>query len=395
MDLSTVKPREQNGRDSFARYRAQVRSAALASLSILEDSNIDRVYCDLHDDFVVRDTNNDGDHLYLFYQVKTKGKQNHQWSINDLFGLKKTKSEIPDNEIEKFKNSFIGKLILHTVVFDDKCSKIVFQTNIYNKSEVDDLIKDIKSAKFAHKCSQALLNGFNKCFKNELSRNLNEEEIKSRLRKIKFENDVQHLKENDHNFESLIRDRVYQFSEIDLSQSENIEIMLKLLHLVEEKSSGIIHDLTPETIETEAGISINDLLKILSVSRDAYQNLKNGGDLRAIKTASIIQRSLTYANLDTETIDFCSRVKSEWDIWLRNNRHIIPEIQLRSISLKIKRILEISHGTDGNINLATVYKEVQSLFSSLQQQKTLYGLSENLILGGFFSEYVKAKSNEL
>ena len=48
--LETKPAREQNGRDSFSRYRAQARSAAMAALSILEGGNIDRVYCDLHDE---------------------------------------------------------------------------------------------------------------------------------------------------------------------------------------------------------------------------------------------------------------------------------------------------------------------------------------------------------
>lgn len=54
MVLHTVVPREQDGRDSFGRYRVQVRSAAVASLQILSGKAIDRVYCDLHDDIVVR-----------------------------------------------------------------------------------------------------------------------------------------------------------------------------------------------------------------------------------------------------------------------------------------------------------------------------------------------------
>ncbi len=51
--LHDVTPREQNGRDSFERYRLQVRSASIAALTILEGSEIDRIYCDLHDDLAL------------------------------------------------------------------------------------------------------------------------------------------------------------------------------------------------------------------------------------------------------------------------------------------------------------------------------------------------------
>ena len=85
--LSKKPPREQAGRDTLARFGAQKRSAAIASLEILEGKEIDRVYCDLHDDFVVRKKKSSG-FIYLFYQVKTKSPVNYQWGISDVFGIK-------------------------------------------------------------------------------------------------------------------------------------------------------------------------------------------------------------------------------------------------------------------------------------------------------------------
>ena len=90
--LEKKKPREQSGRDSFSRYKAQVRSAAMATLSILEGKDIDRVYCDLHDDFVVRKQDANG-YSYLFYQVKTKGKLNHNWTLAEVFGFNSKKAQ--------------------------------------------------------------------------------------------------------------------------------------------------------------------------------------------------------------------------------------------------------------------------------------------------------------
>ena len=81
-----TKPREQSGRDAFSRFNAQVRSAAMASLAILEGKEIDRVYCDFHDDFVVRKKDNKGI-VYHFYQVKTKAKQNQNWTVNAVSGI--------------------------------------------------------------------------------------------------------------------------------------------------------------------------------------------------------------------------------------------------------------------------------------------------------------------
>src|SRR5690349_9182145 len=84
--LHEVKPRELVGRDVIARFRAQFRGAALACLRILEGKALDRVYCDYQDDFVTRESFQDGP-IYCFFQVKTKEAKKHQWSRLELFGL--------------------------------------------------------------------------------------------------------------------------------------------------------------------------------------------------------------------------------------------------------------------------------------------------------------------
>lgn len=228
--LHTKKPREQSGRDSFSRYKAQIRSAGIASLSILEGNEIDRVYCDLHDDFVIRKKDGHG-FSYIFYQVKTKGKQNHNWSVSDIFGLQpRAKKQDP----LKIRDSFVGKLLLHTVVFDCSCHAIVFQTNINNSDDVDELLADIATGTFKDKNSEYLISNFNLCFANETTEQLSTEKIKSNLSKLKFETDVQYLKIGDDNFEPIARDKIYKFSEVDLSYLESKEILIKLLDLVEK-----------------------------------------------------------------------------------------------------------------------------------------------------------------
>lgn len=84
--LHEIEPRENNGRDTIARFRAQFRAASIACLSILNGKDTDRVYCDYHDDFVVRKKSADN-FTYDFYQVKTKAKRNYQWSSFRIFLL--------------------------------------------------------------------------------------------------------------------------------------------------------------------------------------------------------------------------------------------------------------------------------------------------------------------
>lgn len=389
--LETKAPREQNGRDSFSRYRAQVRSAALAALSILEGKEIDRIYCDLHDDFVVRKKNDRG-YGYIFYQVKTHGKQNHNWSLNELFGIKSSSRNQDKQNTEDIKNSFIGKLLLHTAVFDEYCNMVVFQTNINNADDVEDVLDDITGGVFENKFVKVLIDRFNQCLPSELACNLTEKEIKLRLLKLRFETDTQHLKENNNNFESEARSKIFEFSEIDLGYIESREILMKLLALVENKSSGVIKNLNKESIENLSGISINDLLSILSISKEAYKSLVMGGDTKAIKNASIIQRVLTAAGAGKDQIEYCSRCKVMWDLWLRNNRHMLKELDLSFIISKIQNLLKSARQDRDSISLHTLRKPIISLIKELEDEKLKYDLTEDHILGGFFSELVRRAS---
>lgn len=389
--LETVKPREQDGRDSFSRYRAQVRSAAMAALSILEGLDIDKVYCDFHDDFVVRKKDVSG-FRYIFYQVKTKSKQNHNWTINEVFGLNtKIKDQTKQDDF-KIKNSFFGKLILHTVVFDNCCNSVVFQTNIHTSDDIDALISDIESGLYENKFTKVLIERFNICFPGENPKKLSIEEIKARLSKLKFDADVQYLKNDNNNFEPVAREKIYEFSEIDLDYDESREIIMKLLDLVERKSSGVIKHLTIDTIDKYASISIDDLLSILSISKDAYENLLIGGDAKAVKSASIIQRTLTASGAGNEEIEYCSRCKTQWDIWLRKNRHIIIEIDLNTITSRIKALIQSESSMSKSISLSTLRIPIKELISELESEGLIYDLNENMVLGAIFSELVKGKS---
>lgn len=388
--LENEVPREQVGRDTFSRYKAQIRSATIASLAILEGEAIDRVYCDLHDDFVIRQQGSDGA-KYLFYQVKTNAKHNHNWTLSEVFGLNSKLKDQSKQDTEKIKDSFFGKLLLHTVVFDEGCQNVVFQTNIHMHDEIDNIVEDIRIGLFNNKYTQVILDKFNDCYKDNLSENLSQAEVQKKLSKLSFDTDVFYLKDNE-NFEPFAREKIYAYSEIDLDRTELKVILLKLVDMVENKSSGIIIELTAESIEKLAGISIDDLLSVLSISRDAYYNLLEGGDSKAIKSASIIQRLLKKAGAGDNTIAYCSRCKSEWDIWVRKNRHIIIEFDLHSITQQIANLISPLIENSNSVDIALLRKPINALLDRLRKEELIYDLNENLIVGGIFSELVKGKS---
>ena len=150
--IHDIKVREEDGRETIKRFHAQFRAASLEVIKILENSNVDMVYCDYHDDFVVREKIDD-EYQYNFYQVKTKSKQNHLWNISDIFGLYTRKK----TEVEKIKDSFVGKMLLHTVNFKSSCSSITFLTNINIHDNVENINSDIDKELFENKFTLILI----------------------------------------------------------------------------------------------------------------------------------------------------------------------------------------------------------------------------------------------
>ncbi len=381
--LGTKQPREQKGRDTFARYRAQVRSAAIAALAILE-GKVDRVYCDLHDDFVVRYRIDSG-FKYSFFQVKTKDKLNSSWTINDLFGISQHGNKPAD--IEKMKDSFGGKMFLHTVNFPNSCSDIVFQTNITLNDKAEKFIENIVSGNFTEKHPQVLFDKFQEVVEDSQGK-LSHIDIKECLSKFRVQPDVQYLKSKDHRFESYAVDHIYKYSEIELSKLEREIILLKLVDLVSKKSEGVIENYSEETIESQAAISINDLLKVLSISKPAYEHLQKSGDSKAIKSASFLQRVLKGTDADPQQLIYCAKCKVHWDLWWRNNRHPLPEHKILTLRGKVNDALRnvVQMGT---VDFANMTEKLELLKAELESNDLLFDLGMNELIGAFFSELSK------
>jgi len=382
--LHDIKPRENVGRDTISRYQAQFRAATNAALEILEGKGVDRVYCDYHDDFVVRNLRK-GEVEYHFFQVKTKAKRNYQWNLLDIFGIYKKKTQVKD----KIVNSFIGKLLLHTINFENSCGSVVFLTNIHFVDEIEEMISDLDSGDFSNKHNKILVEEFNDCYCDN-GQEFNDNEIKELLSKLVLTPGVQYLNEaND--FEAVAREKIYKFSEIDLEYIEAKEIVDNLVVLAENKSfNKLIGDVSESELDDKAGIGINDLLDVLSISRGAYEILLNGGDLKAIKNASVLQRKLKQAGASIEMIEYCCEKKIQWDEWYRNKRHVIPEYDLKFLQEDINLILK--NLINGTSLLQDIQKNVDDLLGALSGKNIATHVDRELLLGGVFSALVRSEA---
>ena len=383
--INDVPPRENVGRDTIARYRAQFRATAFACLKILEGKTIDRVYCDYQDDFVSR-TVSGKKTVYHFYQVKTKKKKNHQWSINEIFGLKKTAKE---QDPEKISHSFAGKLLFHTVKFKASCTSVVFLTNIHIKDDVEDLVNAMRGGKTENQMYEYLVSTFNDAYK--LDPQLTPDEIKKLLAKFELEPNIGFLHPDDTDFSALVRNAIFRFSEVDLAHGECEEIVRNLLSLIEEKSfQELIEDIEENELDDLAGVGISDLLEILSISKGAYESLISGGDPFAIRNASIIQRKLSEAGAPPAFIEFASQCKVQWDDWFRAKRHTLPEFDLNFLLTEISSIH--ANWISGKLKMSDLQAEIEKLWEKVGAQGISDTLQKELLLGGILSDLVRGES---
>jgi hypothetical protein len=390
--LGQVAPREQDGRDAFARYRAQVRAAAIAALAILESKEIDRIYCDLHDDYVVRSSTKRARVHYEFVQVKTKAKQNENWTIGELLGIDGRCKDLSKHSAAQIKDSFVGKLLLHTIIFGNACKKVKFQTNNNLDTKASAFSDDLQSSSFTDTYVKLVSQHFNECYKEKLSAPLSDEDIKKLLNKLFFETDVSHVKLKNIEFDSTVRKKIHNYSEIELSFAESNQILLKLLELVSKKSSGVIDDFTEENIEKYASIGIDDLLEILAISKTAYELLKAGDDATAVKSASLVQRLLGDAAKNPETVEYCSRCKIKWDVWYRKTRKNLSPLDLSQVTDPIAQILDASLDWKRCIKLSNVQQPLKDLFLKLKADPLFVDIDIDILLGGFFAEFIKRQT---
>lgn len=385
-NLHDVEPREVTGRDTIARYKAQFRATGYACLSILDGKSIDRVYCDFQDDFVVREKSG-STICYHFHQVKTKRKRNDRWTLVELFGLHKKKNQ--DQDFTKISASHVGKLLIHTVKFKDACGSVVFLTNVHFHDDIEEIISDLDKQEFKNKNVENLIGSFNASFVTDGS--LSEQEIKENVSKLILTPDVPYINLKNHNFEALARDAIYKYSEIDLEYIEAREIIGDLLSLVENKSfTELMCNVSEQELDEQAGIGIDDLLDILSISKGAYTLLLEGGDPKALKSASIIQRKLKEAGANEDILQYCSRWKIEWDVWFRDKRHVLAEFDLNFLLNELNEVL--ARWIRKEIAFRDLKSEIDTVWSKLEEDDNTSTLSRDLLFGGVLSALVRSES---
>lgn len=384
MDIIHEKvPREIVGRTTIARFRMQCQAAAYAALEILSGKEVDRVYCDYHDDFVVR-RNVAGIVEYHFFQVKTKGKSNQQWDVDEVFSLKKRGRLDTDEKVDAVRNSIAGKLFVHTVEFGDQCHEVTLLSNVHFNDEVYEVVADLAEGSSSKKYTRQFIEKFAEIISPD--RPLSPAEVEAARKKMSLLPNVQHIGETLEPFGIAAHHAIWKHSEIELHQSEIERIAKNLVTLVEEKSCAPIHGLSKADLEVATGVGLEDLLQVLSISTPVYQTLLRGGDPSAIKAASILQRQLKEVGATEAMIETASRAKVAWDVWVRTARHTYQDLTfnllLEAIDSSCKSWLI------GGGEVADLEDIISSVLDSSLGKK-FASLNTDLVFGAFCAAIVR------
>lgn len=259
--LHEVQPRETAGRMMIGRVNMQFQAAAFAALEILDGAGVDRVYCDYHDDFVVR-RKVAGSTGYHFFQVKTSGKRNHLWSLLEVFALKKRAQGTDNASLKAIEGSFAGKLLVHSINFGDTCETVTLLTNVQFNDDVEGVAHELVTATHKGAPAKFLADKFTEIFTGAAT--FDAPKVAASLQKFRLVPGVKYIGGDHSEFVDAARGAIYRYSEIDLEYQEVQEIAASLISLVHRKSFAEINaDTCPEQLDEAAGIAIDDLLGVL------------------------------------------------------------------------------------------------------------------------------------
>lgn len=399
--LHEVSPREVTGRDVIARFQAQFRGAALASLGILEGKALDRVYCDFQEDFVSRELSGSS-FKYHFVQVKTKGSAKHQWSRLELFGMPKRTPKNPKGmlapgieeysvpeleQLQKMRSSFVGRLLEHTLTFGESCGSVTFQTNAFLDDEVEQIAQSFAAGERSERTYRYIADNFAAMFETAP---VLMAQVHMNLAKLRFEPAQPHLDPHDSEFGSRALRAIWKFSEVDLTHTEGVELVQKLLGLVERKSSSkLLARIGAKDLEDAAGICLDDLLDLLPISRGAYYHFLSIGDERALKHASILQRKLGRAGATPDMIEAASRWKISWDAWVRRHRHVYEQ-EMGFLQFELNAVY--GRWSRGEVSFLGLRDEVATLKSKLSANLLSCNLTDEILTGGVLAELVRGET---
>jgi len=186
-----------------------------------------------------------------------------------------------------------------------------------------------------------------------------------------------------------LADVVVDYSEIDLLQRQAKQIAREIINRVRGKvahSTTVIPE-SDDQLRRDKGIVIVELLNVLSLSAQAYEQLKAGEGRDTVKTVSRLQRFCVKNGMKEHLVQICE-FKARWDIWRTIERHFLTSADYMLLEAKATDVLSANLTIDKVVAEA---KDIAKQFNGL----TATSLTPEHVLGLIFSLAAQAEALNL
>lgn len=393
--LGEVEPRERAGAQTARKYEYQYERTARATLNLLSTQQKQFcVYCDWHDDFVVELEGTGA--VYEFNQVKGRKSSQGPWSFRDFFGValpRPPKAAKAPKQVKTGKAAKVApdaifiRMLQHRTNFKGACAALAFVTN----AGVEPTLSSFLSALKAVSSPEGLSGEPAALFQHLARAYVAGKQVTSAgdlylwIRELRLLTDQGNLESPEAALLELA-DVIVEFSEIDLLQRQSKQIAREVVSQVRRR---VAHTTTlvpasDDTLRLEKGVVIEDILGMLSLSSQAYEQLREGDPTDAVKTLSRLQRYCQKHNLTEHLVSICD-FKSQWDVWRTVERHAVSKADYLLLEHKAVSLLR------SNVGLADLVREAKAIASDFAGL-TAMSLTPDHVMGLFFSLAAQSES---
>lgn len=314
---------EQIGAQTGELYEYQYHQAANATLLLL-DGDVQCVYCEWHDDFVLESVAAS----YDFHQVKTRTKKSGPWRISDFFGTpRKSKNVKPADP-----GSYFLKMFKTWLQFESSTRSCLFVSDNLLDATFESLVDMVRLSTGAAAAAADPVFKFIVDSVSQVCADVTTDSLFRFLRLFKLQpalgttDDLQACR-------AMIGDRMMEVSEVDVLISETRQMTVGLVSMVRKKSHHKASvPVDPDLLRKTKAVTLPELLDLLSLSPEGYRELKETGRT-AIRTLSRLHRWCQKLGWPKEVIPYVCGLKAGWHVWWHANRHVLTlldELALRS-----------------------------------------------------------------
>lgn len=383
-ELHDCMPREQVGADTGAKYEFQYFLIAYDALTVLDDQKVVCIYCEWHDDYVIEQGNASA--KYVFCQVKSRGSP--AWNANSLTKVSgsKTTKQASKNGSSK-GGSPLSRMFEHHQQFSDNCGECRFITDGEFGKEFDAFLASVQSAAAESELSPKDTRTF-ESIAEKLDKGASKEAVFGFLKK--FRTAIAVITSRQMTTEvptSVLVAEIMKNTEVSLRHKEAVRIANELLGVVRRRSQKKLGPTCNATeLQQEKGITIRDVLQILSLSVEGYTKLRQKG-ISAVQTLSRLQRFAHDHKFPDSAIEIMCSLKATWQAW---NQQQGLSLQWPSASLELQQECSQFLSSTPTHDFASMRKQAKQIAQKYEGSfATTSPLSEEHIMGLFLELVVR------